>query len=54
MVDLRGGRHQGSQGRVLAKTRGYTGFIRATPLFEGPQSAASRVIVCADPSSRIL
>src|SRR5215471_6445153 len=30
------------------------GLIRAAPLSEGPQSLASRVIVCADPSSRIL
>ena len=30
------------------------GLIRATPLSEGPQSAASRVLVCADRSSRIL
>ena len=29
------------------------GLIRATPLSEGPQSIASSVIVCADPSSRI-
>jgi hypothetical protein len=31
-----------------------SGATRAAPLFEGPQSIASRVIVCADPSSRIL
>jgi hypothetical protein len=29
------------------------GLIRATPPSEGPQSIASSVIVCADPSSRI-
>jgi hypothetical protein len=30
------------------------GIIPATPLSEDPQSPASRVLVCADPSSRIL
>jgi hypothetical protein len=33
---------------------GVRGLIQATPLSEAHQSAASRVLVCADPSSRIL
>jgi hypothetical protein len=49
-------RRRGSQGRVFAtgKTRGYTGFIRATPLSEDPQSAASRLIAHPERSTKKL
>ena len=35
-------------------SRAHADLIQAAPLSEGPQSLASRVIVGADPSSRIL
>jgi hypothetical protein len=48
-------RRRGSQGRVFATgNEGQHRFIRATPLSEGPQSAASRLIVRPERSNQIL